>query len=162
MFHPDFTSPIQERYRQAGVGLAKGPQDSQGLEHFACEERLRELGLSSPDKGRSVGPHPSLPVPTKRIWRIQSQALHCGAWWEDTRQWEEGERGEVQPGHKESFFPHELRQVLEQVTQRGCAVSVLGYFPTRTESSLEQLGLTLVQTGCTADFLRSLPAAVLL
>ncbi|KAK4806687.1 hypothetical protein QYF61_027688 [Mycteria americana] len=40
---------------QAGVGLAKGPQDGQGLEHLAYEESLREMGLSSLGKGRPRG-----------------------------------------------------------------------------------------------------------
>ncbi|KAK4806080.1 hypothetical protein QYF61_010289 [Mycteria americana] len=77
---PRIHIPNSGKYWQAGEGLAKGPQDSQGLEHFACKERLRELGLSSPEKGRTGWPHPSLPVPARRSWRIQSQGLHCGAW----------------------------------------------------------------------------------
>lgn len=35
ILHPHFRPPIQERYCQAGVGLAKGPQDNPGLKHFA-------------------------------------------------------------------------------------------------------------------------------
>ena len=35
--------------------FAKGPQDSQALDHFSCEERLRELGLSRLERGRLKG-----------------------------------------------------------------------------------------------------------
>ena len=63
ILHPDVRSPLQERSWQAGVGLAEGPQDSQGLEHSAGEERLRELGLSSPEKGR-LGRTSSQPAST--------------------------------------------------------------------------------------------------
>ena len=58
---------------------------------------------------------------------------------------------------RKTFLLHELSPELEQVTQRGCAVSVPGGFQTTTGSSLEQPGLTLLLTGSTADLPRSLP-----
>lgn len=40
-----------------------------------CKERLRDLGLFSLEEGRFVGTYSSLPVPTRRLLRRQSQAL---------------------------------------------------------------------------------------
>ena len=55
LLHPYFRSSIRKTCWQAGAGLAKGPQDGQGLEHLACEVSLREVGLSSLKKGRPRG-----------------------------------------------------------------------------------------------------------
>ena len=62
---------------------------------------------------------------------------------------------------RKTFFLYELSPELEQVTQRGCAVSVPGGFQTTTGSSLEQPGLTLFLTAWSEDLPRSLPNCVI-
>ena len=114
LLRPYFRSPIRKTCWQAGAGLAKGPQDGQGLEHLACEESLRELGLSSLKKGRTRG-----------TFIAACQYLQ-GGYGEyrarlSTMVIEKIFSLEI----RKTFFLHELSPELEQVTQRGCAVSVL-------------------------------------
>lgn len=47
------------------------------------------------------------------------------AWWEDERQWAEAETRDVVSG-KEMLSRSKGCQAVDQVTQRGCAVSVHG------------------------------------
>ena len=121
------------------MGLGKGRQDSQGLEHFACEERLRELGLSSPEKGRSGGPHPSLPVPTRRIWRIQSQALHCGAWWEDRENGRKVKEERFSQDIRKAFFAMSSGKCLNRSPREAVQSLSLGIFQLGLNQALNNL-----------------------
>jgi len=53
-------------------------------------------------------------------------------------------KGEIQTGFKEKLLQHDYHQEVEEVAQRGCAVSVLGGFQVLTGNwqNLEQPGLT--------------------
>lgn len=58
----------------------KGPQGGKGLEHLAREERSSGQDAKN---GKARGPHLSLALSMRRSWRIRSESLHHGAWWED-------------------------------------------------------------------------------
>lgn len=49
---------------------------------------------------------------------------------------------DAQTSYKEKLVSREDRQAVEQVSQRGCSVFVLGDFQDMTEQSPEKLGLT--------------------
>ena len=54
--HPDVESSVQERHEQVHVLLEcvqrRATQMVEGMEHLSYKDRLRELGLCSPEKGR--------------------------------------------------------------------------------------------------------------
>lgn len=60
--------------------------------------------------------------------------------WQDETQWLKVETRGVQAGHKEQLFPHEGRQAVEEVAQRGCEGSIAGGFQEVPGQGLEQLG----------------------
>ena len=127
------------------MGLAEGPQDSQGLEHSAGEERLRELGLSSPEKGR-LGEDLIPACQYRRGGHGEYRAslftvVHGGrtkdnGWKVEEERFSQDIRNPFFPRSSAKCWNRSPREVVQSLS--------LGGFQTRTESSLEQLGLTLL------------------
>ena len=66
-----------------------------GLEPLGCEQRLRELGLSSPEQGRLRGSSSQPGSASQKVMENTEPGFSPGILVGDRSQWVEGERGEI-------------------------------------------------------------------
>lgn len=152
-----------ERHRQNGVSSGEDHQDAQGCSTCNVSRALRELGLFRLRRQLAGGRMTGLAA-APSVWKDVIIKMGPGSSQRCMTVTILKLKWEVKAGYIKKLFP--CSWALEQVAQRGCAVSALGGFQAPGGRSFEQRDLIsylplLRAGGWATNFLRSLPTWVL-
>lgn len=95
-----------------------------GLEHFSCEDRVRELRLEQVLLSDLINMHKYLNVKSK-----EDQSQLFSAHWQNNKQWTQTETQKVPSEHQNPLFYREGDWALAQAAQVCYGVSILGNIP---------------------------------